>query len=98
MEGILNGYKFEVHYIWYKRKSYNTGPEQGHINCLLYILIYEILINLVVTDTKPFMFCVEKWQLKKVPKSGWKRICSKDLLEIQDKTVMEAHPQRCWKQ
>jgi hypothetical protein len=32
---------FEVHYIWYRRKSYNTGPEQGHINCLVYILMYE---------------------------------------------------------
>jgi hypothetical protein len=32
---------FEVHYIWYQRKSYNTGPEQGHINRLVYILIYE---------------------------------------------------------
>jgi hypothetical protein len=28
---------FEVHYIWYQRKSYNTGPEQGHINFLVYI-------------------------------------------------------------
>jgi hypothetical protein len=32
---------FEVHYIWYQRKSYNTGLEQVHINCLVYILIYE---------------------------------------------------------
>ena len=32
---------FEVHYIWYQRKSYNTGPEQGHINRLSYIMNYE---------------------------------------------------------
>jgi hypothetical protein len=32
---------FEVHYIRYQRKSYNTGLEQVHINCLVYILIYE---------------------------------------------------------
>jgi hypothetical protein len=41
---------------------------------------------------KSFMFCVEEWQPMKVQKSRWKRIRNKDLLEIQDKTVMEAHP------
>ena len=51
--------EFEVHYIWYQRKSYNTGPEQGHINCLVYIMIYEKLINLVDYKHKDFMFCVE---------------------------------------
>ena len=33
--------KFDVHYIWYQRKHYNTGLEQGHINYLVYISIYE---------------------------------------------------------
>jgi hypothetical protein len=52
--------EFEVHYIWYQRQSYNTGPQQGHINYLEYIPIYKkkkkILINLVVTNRKPLCF------------------------------------------
>jgi hypothetical protein len=39
-----------------EKKSYNTGYEQGHINCLVYILIYVKLINLMVTKRKPFCF------------------------------------------
>jgi hypothetical protein len=46
--------KFEVHHIWYQRKSYDTGPEQGHINCLVYILIYEKTNKSCALQTKIF--------------------------------------------
>ena len=47
-------------YITYgiREKRYNTGPEQGHISCLVYILIYVKLINLMVTKREPFMICI----------------------------------------
>jgi hypothetical protein len=47
-------------YITYgiREKSYSTGPEQGHISCLVYISIYIKLINLMITNRKPFLFCV----------------------------------------
>jgi hypothetical protein len=47
-------------YITYgiREKRYSTRPEQGHISCLVYILIYIKLINLMITNRKPFLFCV----------------------------------------
>jgi hypothetical protein len=41
-----------------EQKRYSTGPEEGHISCLVYISIYVKLINLMITNRKPFLFCV----------------------------------------
>ena len=49
-----------LRYITYgiREKSYNTGSEQGHINFLVYISIYVKVINIMVTNIKPFCFVI----------------------------------------
>jgi hypothetical protein len=61
---MVNSINFEVHYIWYQSKGYNTWTlNRATFLLSIYFCLCKTNKPLLLQEKKPFMFCVNHGSL-----------------------------------